>query len=76
MQDKTNDVFETSDLGTAAYLLTKGCKLVVATNEKRRYSFVFVDSAKCSKLAIEYVNSEFSKFDSSLKNLRNLIQNS
>jgi len=73
VEEKTADVFETADLGTAAFLLVKGCQLLVATREKNRYSFVFVDSALCRQLAIEYVNSDFAKFDSSLKNLRNLV---
>jgi len=74
MQEKQADVFETSDLGTAAFLLTKGCELVVASNERSRYSFIFVGNKKCKQLAIEYVNSDFSRFDSALKNLRNLVK--
>ena len=74
MQEKVSDIFETADLGLAAFLLVKECRLVVASRERSRYSFVFEDAEKCSKLAIEYVNSDFSKFDASLKNLKNLIQ--
>lgn len=73
MQDKNSDVFETADLGLAAFLLVKGCKLLAAQREKNRYSFVFLDTETCKKLSLEYVNSDFAKFDSSLKNLRNLI---
>jgi hypothetical protein len=74
MQEKNSDIFETSDLGTAAYLLLKGCALITAGKERNRYSFIFKEEKKCQKLAIEYVNSEFSRFDSSLKGLRNLIK--
>ncbi len=74
MQEKQADVFETSDLGTAAFLLTRGCELVVAGNERNRYSFIFVNNKVCKKLAIEYVNSDFSRFDAALKNLRNLVK--
>ena len=74
MEEKVSDVFETADLGTAAFLLVKGCQLIVANREKSRYSFVFTDSATCKRLAIEYVNSDFAKFDSALKNLRNLLK--
>lgn len=66
--------FETPDLGIAAFLLTKGCTLLVAEKAKGRYSFVFADKERCVQLSIEYVNSEFAKFDSSLKNLKNLLR--
>ena len=74
MQEKASDIFETSDLGMAAFLLVKNCRLVVASREKTRYSFVFEGADNCKKLAIEYVNSDFAKFDASLKNLKNLVQ--
>ena len=57
MQDKTTNIFETADLGLAAYLLVQECVLVVADREKNRYSFVFEDFDKCRRLAIQYVNS-------------------
>ena len=66
--------FETPDLGIAAFLLTKGCLLIVAERARGRYSFVFADKPRCVQLSIEYVNSEFAKFDSALKNLKNLIR--
>ena len=47
MQEKNNDIFETSDLGTAAYLLVKGCILLIAGKEKNRYSFVFEKEQEC-----------------------------
>lgn len=74
MPEKQSDVFETADLGLAAFLLVKSCHLLVAGREKNRYSFVFEGFEKCSALSIEYVNSEFAKFDASLKNLKNLVK--
>jgi len=68
------DPFETPDLGIAAFLLTKNCQLLVAEKAKGRYSFVFADAPRCTQLSIEYVNSDFAKFDSSIKNLKNLIR--
>ena len=66
--------FETPDLGIAAFLLTRGCKLLVAEKAKGRYSFVFDEKDRCVQLSLEYVNSDFAKFDSSLKNLKNLLR--
>lgn len=74
MQEKQSDVFETADLGMAAFLLVKGCHLLVAGREKNRYSFVFEGQQKCAALSLEYVNSEFARFDASLKNLKSLIR--
>ncbi len=67
------NIFKTADLGLAAYLLTKGAELKSATREKNRFAFVFSERTACQRLAIEYVNSEFSKFDANLKNLKNLV---
>ncbi len=64
--------YETADLGLAAFLLIKGCKLVSAGRKGNKYNFVF-DCPSAGVLAIEYINSEFSKFDSALKTLKNLI---
>lgn len=65
--------YETADLGLAAYLLVKGRVMVSAGRNGRRYSFVFADKTECQKLAVDYVNSEFSRFDAALKNLKNLV---
>ena len=74
MQEKESDIFETADLGMAAFLLVKECHLVLAGRDKNRFSFVFKDEQKCRALSIEYVNSDFAKFDASLKNLKNLVR--
>lgn len=74
MQEKVSSIFETADLGTAAFLVTMGCRLLSAGTDRGRYSFVFEDHDKCKELAVQYISSEFSKFDSALKNLRNLIK--
>ena len=67
------DQYVTADLGLAAYLLTKGAQLVTAGRDRNRYKFVFSEHTACKKLAVSYVNSEFSRFDSNLKNLKNLV---
>tara|TARA_B100000161_G_C33536393_1_gene408544 strand:+ start:790 stop:1014 length:225 start_codon:yes stop_codon:yes gene_type:complete len=74
MQEKVSDIFETADLGTAAFLVTMGCRLLSAGTDRSRYSFVFEGQERCRELAVQYISSEFSKFDSALKNLRNLVK--
>lgn len=67
--------FITSDIAIAAYLMMKGMKLLDARREKGgRFRFEFEDNNNVgNKYAIEYVNSESAKFDSHIKNLKNII---
>ena len=73
MKDNQNDLYETSDLGIAAYFIIKGRKLISAEKRPGRYSFTFLGKAECQKLAVGYLNTEFARFDAALKNLKNLI---
>jgi len=68
-----SDEYETADLGLAAFLLIKGRTMLSAGRRGSRYSFVFSGKDECQKLAVDYVNSEFSRFDAALKNLKNLV---
>lgn len=67
--------YQTSDIAIAAYLMMKGMKLIDARRERNgRFHFEFDDPNNIgNKLAIEYVNSESAKFDSHIKNLKNII---
>ena len=67
--------YKTSDIAIAAYLMMKGMKLIDARRERNgRFHFEFDDPKNIgNKLAIEYVNSESAKFDSHIKNLKNII---
>jgi len=71
--ENDKNVYITADLGLAAFLLTRGAQLISAGREKNRYKFIFSEASACKKLAITYVNSEFSRFDANLKNLKNLV---
>ena len=52
MQDKKSDVFETADLGTAAFLVTNSRKLLSAGTDRGRYSFIFEGEKECRQLAV------------------------
>ena len=67
--------FKTSDIAIAAYLMMKGMKLIDARRlNNGRFHFEFDDpNSEGNKFAIEYVNSESAKFDSHIKNLKNII---
>jgi len=73
MKDNQDDVYETADLGIAAYLIVRGQTLLLAERASSRYSFVFLGKQECQKLAVGYLNTDFARFDAALKNLKNLI---
>ena len=68
-------MYKTSDLGIAAYLMTKSLKLVNASKEPTgRFLFVFDDpQGVAKKYAIEFVGSCCCTFDGHVKNLKKLI---
>ena len=66
--------YNTSDLPVAAYLMMKGLPLISATRLRGRFSFVLDDtSGNASSLAIEYLNSDFCKFDNYVRNLKSIL---
>ena len=69
-------MFITYDLGTAAYLLVKGCKISnVYVNERKVYVFEFAgDKEKIRLLAIDYINSECARFDAQIKILKQMLR--
>ena len=68
-------VFQTSDLALAAYMITKGLKLLKATRLKNgRYHFEIEDpDDKSDSLKLEFINSEFMTFDNNLKMLKKMM---
>ena len=71
------NIFKTSDLGIAAFLLCKNIKLISAKKLPGRYEFLFDNASNnCMVYAIEYVNSDCSKFDAQIKNLKNILNSS
>ena len=69
--------YTTSDIGLASYILLKGGKLISARKGRAGYELVFDNSdGKCAILSVEYLNSEFTKYDMYSKNLRLLLKNS
>jgi len=68
--------YTTSDIGLASYILLKGGKLISVGKGRAGYEIVFDnhDSA-CTNYSVEYLNSEFTKYDMYSKNLRLLLKN-
>lgn len=70
-----NDSYITADLATAAYFLLKGKQLLSALkDEGGKFQFTFADEENtCRSLAIEFLATDFCKYDSHLRNLKKLL---
>ena len=63
----------TKDLALAAYLKMKGIPIVRATRRGRDFEFTFRDpDGLWDSLTIEFVNSECSRYDDSMRSLKKL----
>lgn len=68
-------MYTTSDIGIAAYLQLKGIKLVECRRlETGKFHFSFQDpEQKCQALSLEFLDSEFCKFDNNVRNLKKIL---
>ena len=69
-------VYCTHDIGLAAFLMIKGMPLKSChIDDRGRYNFEFDDpDNKADVLAIEFINSECSRFDNQMRNLRKILK--
>ena len=69
-------MFSTHDIAIAAYLMMKGLQLSDAyINPSGTYVFEFTDpEKKCESLSIAFLNSESSRFDNQMRNLRKILK--
>lgn len=70
-----NKTYITADLATAAYLMLVGIPLISASKEPQgKFKFTFDDGNDvCHKHAIEFLATDFCKYDSHLRNLKKLL---
>tara|TARA_Y100000114_G_scaffold156867_1_gene185686 strand:+ start:3486 stop:3698 length:213 start_codon:yes stop_codon:yes gene_type:complete len=68
-------VFTTSDIGIAAYLQLKGFKLKDCKRlETGKFYFSFEDPEdQCPSTALEFLDSDFCKFDNNVRNLKKIL---
>jgi len=68
-------IFTTSDLPLAAFLVTRGLSLVRAKKAvSGKFEFALEDPDEVAeKLSIEYINSEFCKFDNTIRSIKKLL---
>ena len=69
------ETYDTSDLALAAFLLMHGVNLVSARKDSSgKFKFTFDDSdVRAKDFAVQFVNSDFSKFDNHVRNLKKLM---
>jgi len=69
------NTFNTSDLSLAAYLSMMGLKILKAEKDKNhKFNFIFEDpNLLAQTYAVSFLNSEFSKYDNQLRNLKKML---
>lgn len=70
-----NLTYTTSELSLAAYLKMKGVRLISAGKTNTgKFEFIFDDSQQvCANHFVDFLNSEFSTYDSALKSLKKML---
>ena len=73
----TTTEYTTSDLALAAFLVMRGLPLLSANRIQGRFEFIFDDkNQEGHAFSIEFVNSEFSKFDNHVRTLKKILYKS
>ncbi len=69
------NTFHTSDLSLAAYLSMMGLKIIkVEKDQVNKFNFIFEDpNLLAPNYAVSFLNSEFSKYDNHLRNLKKML---
>ena len=72
---ENENTYNTSDIGIAAYLQLQGFKLlVVDRGPTGKFHFEFSDpNSVCSLKALEFLDSDFCKFDNIVRNLKKIL---
>lgn len=68
-------MFTTSDIGIAAYLQLRGFKLKACKRlDTGKFHFSFEDlQDECQDTALEFLDSDFCKFDNNVRNLKKIL---
>jgi hypothetical protein len=68
-------MYTTSDIGIAAFLQLRGLRLLECKRlETGKFHFAFDDpEAKCHSLSLEFLESDFCKFDNNVRNLKKIL---
>ena len=69
------NIYTTSDIGIAAYIQLRGVKLLECKRlESGKFHFKFQnESNNCQQLSLEFLESDFCKFDNNVRNLKKIL---
>tara|TARA_B100000989_G_C19512738_1_gene459976 strand:+ start:590 stop:826 length:237 start_codon:yes stop_codon:yes gene_type:complete len=76
MENQKNlNTYATSDIGIAAYLQLKKFKLLQCKRlVSGKFYFCFEDeNIECPTIALEYLDSDFCRFDNNVRNLKKIL---
>ena len=66
--------YTTSDIGIAAYMQIFNIKLLQCHRlDGGKFFFEFEEPAECKKRAIEFLSSDFCRFDNNIRNLKKIL---
>tara|TARA_B100000963_G_scaffold326152_1_gene312964 strand:+ start:660 stop:902 length:243 start_codon:yes stop_codon:yes gene_type:complete len=67
--------FKTSDIGIAAYLQLQGFRLLTCRRlDTGKFFFEFADpDEQCKMKSLEFLESDFCKFDNNVRNLKKIL---
>jgi hypothetical protein len=64
----------TSDIALAAYLMMRGVKLISADRQGGKFTFTFDDKNNlANSTSIEYLSSDFPRFDAAMRHLKKML---
>ncbi len=70
----TASTYVTSDIGIAAYLQLCGIKMIDCKRlPTGRFHFEFEQVSECKQKSIEFLSSDFCKFDNNVRNLKKIL---
>ena len=73
-KDEKDPTYTTSDIGIAAYLQMFNIKLLQCHRlEGGRFYFEFENLKECKERSIEFLSSDFCKFDNNVRNLKKIL---
>jgi hypothetical protein len=73
-EKQAQQTYVTSDIGIAAYLQMFEMRLLKCHRlEGGRFHFEFDNPDECKKRSIEFLSSEFCRFDNNVRNLKKLL---
>ena len=69
----TKKICSLNDISMSAYLLMRGAKLLGAKKLGHTYKIDFEAGPVIDQLMLEFINSEFSKYDDSIRKLKKIM---